>query len=172
MSFVPAPQAPSSSNANNNGQVTKAIGGSTAVTNASSSGAVTPEPAEISDYDLLFKLRTFDVYWVEKKALMYKDGFDKVSAIQQVLYVLPFVLLMGPDGGRRTLLPSPSEIDFVPVIFLSHSPSYIFLYTISFFYRHSIVKSRRKLSLSGKSRPSRSSSVTWRHLLDLSSTRL
>mmetsp|Transcript_3270 Transcript_3270/g.7628 ORF Transcript_3270/g.7628 Transcript_3270/m.7628 type:complete len:1263 (+) Transcript_3270:148-3936(+) len=77
MSFVPAPQAPSSNNANNNGQVTKAIGGSTAVTNASSSGAVTPEPAEISDYDLLFKLRTFDVYWVEKKALMYKDGFDK-----------------------------------------------------------------------------------------------
>jgi hypothetical protein len=72
MSFVPAPQAPSSSNANNNGQVTKANG-------AATSGAVTPEPAEVSDYDLLFKLRTFDVYWVEKKALMYKDGFDKVS---------------------------------------------------------------------------------------------
>jgi hypothetical protein len=26
----------------------------------------------------LFKLRTFDVYWVEKSALMYRDGFDKV----------------------------------------------------------------------------------------------
>ena len=88
MSFVPAPQAPSSSNANNNGQVTKATGGSTAVTNASSSGAVTPEPAEISDYDLLFKLRTFDVYWVEKKALMYKDGFDKVSCTGIIRFAL------------------------------------------------------------------------------------
>lgn len=85
MSFVPAPQAPSSSsNANNNGQVTKA-GATTAAP-----GAVTPEP-EVSDYDLLFKLRTFDVYWVEKKALMYKDGFDKVSWLSLffVLYCLP-----------------------------------------------------------------------------------
>merc|ERR1712086_655904 len=31
----------------------------------------------ISDQELIFKMRTFDVYWVEKKALMYKDGIDK-----------------------------------------------------------------------------------------------
>lgn len=69
MSFVPAPQAPASANASNNGQVTKTT---------TTAGAAAPE-TEASDYDLLFKLRTFDVYWVEKKALMYKDGFDKVS---------------------------------------------------------------------------------------------
>jgi hypothetical protein len=31
--------------------------------------------------DLLFKIRTFDVYWVDKEALMYKDGIDKVREI-------------------------------------------------------------------------------------------
>lgn len=28
--------------------------------------------------DDLFKMRTFDVFWVEKQALMYRDGFAKV----------------------------------------------------------------------------------------------
>lgn len=38
--------------------------------------AAVPEN-EQDDQDLLFKLRTFDVFWVEKNALMYKDGFAK-----------------------------------------------------------------------------------------------
>jgi hypothetical protein len=67
MSFVPAPQQanaanPSTQNAN---QVTAAIG-------------IPPAVPEMSDQELLFKMRTFDVFWVEKKALMYKDGIAKV----------------------------------------------------------------------------------------------
>jgi len=42
-----------------------------------------PDGSGEADQDLLFKLRTFDVYWVEKNALMYRDGiaktFDKDS---------------------------------------------------------------------------------------------
>ena len=66
MSFVPAPQASAANAANaTNAQVTTTT-------------AAAPADGE-SDKDLLFKIRTFDVYWVEKSALMCKDGFDKVS---------------------------------------------------------------------------------------------
>ena len=61
MSFVPAPQQASAANANKN------------------SNAVAPsqEPALAAeaagqDNDFMFKARTFDVFWVEKSALMYK----------------------------------------------------------------------------------------------------
>merc|ERR1712087_336789 len=30
-----------------------------------------------SDQEVLFKIRTFDVFWVDKGALMYKDGIAK-----------------------------------------------------------------------------------------------
>ncbi len=65
MSFVPAPQQANTAN------------------NAKSSNAVNsnqppPLEAEKEDNDL-FNLRTFDVYWVEKESLMYKDGISKVS---------------------------------------------------------------------------------------------
>jgi hypothetical protein len=63
MSFVPAPQQ---ANAAVNAVVTAAPAASAAPT------------SEISDYEALFKIRTFDVYWVEKNALMYKDGIAKV----------------------------------------------------------------------------------------------
>jgi hypothetical protein len=63
MSFVPAPQ-----------QANAAVN---AVVSAAPPAAAAP-PNETSDFDLIFKIRTFDVYWVEKKALMYKDGIAKV----------------------------------------------------------------------------------------------
>lgn len=69
MSFVPAPQASAANAASssaNNAQVT-------------ATSAAAPAAEGVADMDLLFKLRTFDVYWVDKTALMYRDGFDKVS---------------------------------------------------------------------------------------------
>lgn len=66
MSFVPAPQQANAAGVNN--------APSTVNSTAAAAAAVEPE----SDKDLLFKLRTFDVYWVDKEALMYKDGIDKV----------------------------------------------------------------------------------------------
>jgi hypothetical protein len=65
MSFVPAPQASAANAASANNTVVS----SSAAASAAADG----------EADLLFKLRTFDVYWVEKSALMYRDGFDKVS---------------------------------------------------------------------------------------------
>jgi ATP-dependent RNA helicase DDX60 len=64
MSFVPAPQ-----------QANAAVN---AVVSAAPAAAAAP-PNETSDFDLMFKIRTFDVYWVEKNALMYKDGIAKVK---------------------------------------------------------------------------------------------
>jgi ATP-dependent RNA helicase DDX60 len=80
MSFVPAPQA-SAANA-----------ASSSANNApvnSSTGAAPAAEGE-ADKDLLFKLRTFDVYWVEKSALMYRDGFDKVSTRNEGSWGRPF----------------------------------------------------------------------------------
>mmetsp|Transcript_3439 Transcript_3439/g.7476 ORF Transcript_3439/g.7476 Transcript_3439/m.7476 type:complete len:1260 (+) Transcript_3439:104-3883(+) len=66
MSFVPAPQASAANAASaNNAPV------------IASSAAAPAADSEVADKDLLFKLRTFDVYWVEKSAMMFKDGFDK-----------------------------------------------------------------------------------------------
>ena len=66
MSFVPAPQQ----------AIAAANNAPSAVTPTAVAAAADPEAV---DKDLLFKLRTFDVYWVDKTALMYKDGIDKVS---------------------------------------------------------------------------------------------
>jgi len=68
MSFVPVPQQANAAGANSNNAV-KSLETALAV--------------DQSDAELLFKIRTFDVFWVDKKALMYKDGiaksFDKES---------------------------------------------------------------------------------------------
>jgi len=67
MSFVPAPQqanAAGSNNAPSNNQVTTSTAAAAAT--------------ETSDMEAVFKIRTFDVYWVDKTALMYRDGIDKV----------------------------------------------------------------------------------------------
>jgi hypothetical protein len=71
MSFVPAPQQANAAASNNNAVVTTA--------------AAAPAAAEISDQELLFKMRTFDVFWVEKSSLMYRDGIAKVSRIYRML---------------------------------------------------------------------------------------
>jgi hypothetical protein len=57
MSFVPAPQQANAASHSNNAAA-----------------------EALSDQELIFKMRTFDVYWVEKHALMYKDGYAKVRA--------------------------------------------------------------------------------------------
>jgi len=67
MSFVPAPQA----------SAANAASASNAQVISSSAAAASVADSE-ADKDLLFKLRTFDVYWIDKSALMYRDGFDKV----------------------------------------------------------------------------------------------
>lgn len=71
MSFVPAPQQANvaSANAKNNEVALKSSN------NAASAAA----DEAVNDEELIFKIRTFDVYWVDKYALMYKAGVDKVS---------------------------------------------------------------------------------------------
>ena len=70
MSFVPAPQQANA--ASNNGNNSNALPPSA----VAATGAVAA--VEMSDQDRLFKIRTFDVFWVEKHALMYRDGIAKV----------------------------------------------------------------------------------------------
>ena len=76
MSFVPAPQ-----------QATSAILQNAAASNNKQISSSTPATAtsggapEVADGELIFRLRTFDVFWVEKRALMYKDGITKVSKL-------------------------------------------------------------------------------------------
>lgn len=62
MSFVPTPRAPT---------------GSTSKSNEVANNNGTAPADEISDTEALFKMRTFDVFWVDKAALMYKDGIAK-----------------------------------------------------------------------------------------------
>jgi hypothetical protein len=73
MSFVPAPQQANAASAKSNAPVTN--------TQAASAAAEVP----VSDQDILFKIRTFDVFWVDKQALMYKDGVAKVRRILREL---------------------------------------------------------------------------------------
>lgn len=76
MSFVPAPQkANASGNAAPNA-LTSAVGkGAPAPKEAAVAVAVAAE--EVPDEELIFKLRTYDVFWVDKDSLMYKDGYAK-----------------------------------------------------------------------------------------------
>ena len=81
MSFVPAPQASAANAASaNNAQVT-------------TPAAAAPAADGDADKDLLFKIRTFDVYWVDKTALMCKDGFDKVSVANDPLWIQIYYIL-------------------------------------------------------------------------------
>lgn len=71
MSFVPAPQQASAAGANNNNAGPAVTSGVAAL------AAQVAAAPETSDAELVFKLRTFDQFWVEKKALMYRDGIAK-----------------------------------------------------------------------------------------------
>ena len=71
MSFAPAPQkAPTASNSN----ATNSTSAVNSVPPAADGGGEGAEEAFITS-------RTFDLYWVDKHALMYKDGYVKVSYI-------------------------------------------------------------------------------------------
>ena len=74
MSFVPAPQQANAAGANRNAPALT----STQAAAAAKEAAAAAEAAETPDAEFMFKLRTFDVYWVDKAALMYKDGIAKV----------------------------------------------------------------------------------------------
>mmetsp|Transcript_46441 Transcript_46441/g.68628 ORF Transcript_46441/g.68628 Transcript_46441/m.68628 type:complete len:1259 (-) Transcript_46441:132-3908(-) len=71
MSFVPAPQqANAARNATSNLTAAQAAA-------AAKEASANDDAVGMSDSDILFKLRTFDVYWVDKAALMYRDGIAK-----------------------------------------------------------------------------------------------
>ena len=75
MSFVPAPQQANAANASNtNNAAVTSTAPATAAANAEA----------VSDFDQLFKIRTFDVFWVEKGSLMYRDGIAKVSVLHDL----------------------------------------------------------------------------------------
>jgi ATP-dependent RNA helicase DDX60 len=70
MSFVPAPQQANVASAN------KSSNNEVAVKSNNAAAAAAEDP--VNEDELIFKIRTFDVYWVDKYALMYKAGVDKV----------------------------------------------------------------------------------------------
>lgn len=78
MSFVPAPQQANVASANKT--ATAKSNNEVALNNNNAAvAAAAAEDAAGDDQDLIFKIRTFDVYWVDKYSLMYKAGIDKVS---------------------------------------------------------------------------------------------
>jgi len=100
MSFVPAPQQATA--AGKNASVTPAQAASAAAV-----AAAAAEP-EVSDQELIFKMRTFDVFWVDKASLMYKDGiaktFDKenrkaVTVVKQKSSIPIILRDMAPPEG-------------------------------------------------------------------------
>ena len=68
MSFVPTPQKATAAGAN-------PTQNASTVNNAT---AAAGEAAETTGEDAFITSRTFDLYWVDKTALMYKDGYVKV----------------------------------------------------------------------------------------------
>jgi hypothetical protein len=75
MSFVPTPTQANASSQSNNANNRAPV-----VSHPPGSGGAPPAAvSEDDEKESVFKLRTFDVYWVEKHALMYKDGIMAVS---------------------------------------------------------------------------------------------
>jgi len=68
MSFVPTPLQASSATASHD---------ASKVTSTASAVADSAGVADASTDDLIFKQRTFDLFWVDKSSLMYKDGIAK-----------------------------------------------------------------------------------------------
>jgi hypothetical protein len=88
MSFVPAPQKASTAGTANANQAVN--GPNNAVNNvppaAGEAAAAATAAAAGGEEDAFITSRTFDVYWVDKTALMYRDGFVKVSMIFVYLF--------------------------------------------------------------------------------------
>jgi len=55
-------------------------------TNALASTNDASAAADATADDAIFKMRTFDVFWVDKSALMYRDGFAKVRSFYEGSY--------------------------------------------------------------------------------------
>ena len=60
--------------------------------NTKNAVAVTDDSENSDGEDHIFKLRTFDVFWVDKSALMYRDGFAKVRFIIDIFTLVQFML--------------------------------------------------------------------------------
>ena len=86
MSFVPAPQQANAASANKNNATT--VNSTNNLSAAAAAAATDP-----SDGDHMFKMRTFDVFWVEKSALMYRDGIAKVRTYVQIYHNLSLPLV-------------------------------------------------------------------------------
>eukprot|EP00538_Stauroneis_constricta_P012852 CAMPEP_0119555370 /NCGR_PEP_ID=MMETSP1352-20130426/7612_1 /TAXON_ID=265584 /ORGANISM="Stauroneis constricta, Strain CCMP1120" /LENGTH=1273 /DNA_ID=CAMNT_0007602123 /DNA_START=127 /DNA_END=3948 /DNA_ORIENTATION=+ len=71
MSFVPAPQQAIAASSNN-----AAASNSKNAVNTATAGKATDDKEEEEKRDI-FNLRTFDLFWVDRKSLMYRDGIDK-----------------------------------------------------------------------------------------------
>jgi len=71
MSFVPAPQKATTASGPTNPN------GPSSLINPPPAAAAAADAAEANDAELIFKIRTFDLYFVDKNALMYKDGIAK-----------------------------------------------------------------------------------------------
>lgn len=69
MSFVPQPQR---QNANSQNAVTPTPGA--------------PAPAPVDEGDLIFNIRTFDLFFIDRLSLMYRDGYAKVSKSSACVY--------------------------------------------------------------------------------------
>jgi hypothetical protein len=94
MSFVPAPQQANAASAKNNA--------ANAVTSTQAAAAATETP--VSDQELLFKIRTFDVFWVDKKVCpstvtrcTADNGVTLVLCCRVALALLSLMLAMGKD---------------------------------------------------------------------------
>lgn len=103
MSFVPAPQQANAASANKNNASTV-----NSTNNPSAAAAAAAAVADPSDGDHMFKIRTFDVFWVEKSALMYRDGiaksFDKetrkaITVVKQKSSIPLILRDMAPPEG-------------------------------------------------------------------------
>ena len=96
MSFVPAPQKATTAGGANINQ----NGATSVVTNVQSAA----EAADTSGEDAFITSRTFDLYWVDKTALMYKDGYVKVSG--RLFHSRKWLSSRATanDGGRQIFL--------------------------------------------------------------------
>jgi hypothetical protein len=82
MSFVPAPQkASTAGTANANNTVNGSTNAVNNVPSAAGEAAEKAAGAAAGEEDAFITSRTFDAYWVDKTALMYRDGFVKVRSI-------------------------------------------------------------------------------------------
>ena len=82
MSFVPTPQKATAAGAN-------PTQNASTVNNPPAAG----EAAETTGEDAFITSRTFDLYWVDKTALMYKDGYVKVRQQFMTMSCINVILL-------------------------------------------------------------------------------